>query len=75
MLALIAATAGVDHHVLLWNPYVTSKPVYALIGHSSPVTAVNFMKTKLQLISYSKDKPFSACSQQRLCLLCDLLAG
>ncbi|XP_015233748.1 PREDICTED: uncharacterized protein LOC107086957 isoform X1 [Cyprinodon variegatus] len=52
----LIATAGVDHNVLLWNPYVTSKPVCALIGHSSPVTTVQFMQTKGQLITYSKDK-------------------
>ena len=23
----LAATAGVNHHVCLWNPYVISKPV------------------------------------------------
>uniref|UniRef100_A0A671Y6A4 WD repeat domain 49 n=1 Tax=Sparus aurata TaxID=8175 RepID=A0A671Y6A4_SPAAU len=52
----LIATAGVDHQVLLWNPYVTSKPVCALSGHTSPVTAVRFMQTKQQLLSYSKDK-------------------
>uniref|UniRef100_A0A668RGP8 WD repeat domain 49 n=1 Tax=Oreochromis aureus TaxID=47969 RepID=A0A668RGP8_OREAU len=50
------ATAGVDHHVLLWNPYVTSEPVCALGGHTSPVIAVCFLQTKQQLLSYSKDK-------------------
>ncbi|XP_020511499.2 cilia- and flagella-associated protein 337 [Labrus bergylta] len=52
----LIATAGVDHQVLLWNPYVTSEPVCALSGHMSPVTAVRFMQTKKQLLSYSKDK-------------------
>lgn len=51
-----AATAGVDHQVLLWNPSVTSEPVCALGGHASPVLAVRFMQTKQQLLSYSKDK-------------------
>ncbi|KAM9359133.1 cilia- and flagella-associated protein 337-like [Symphorus nematophorus] len=31
-------------------------PVCALRGHTSPVTAVRFMQTKHQLLSYSKDK-------------------
>ncbi|XP_076590491.1 cilia- and flagella-associated protein 337-like isoform X2 [Chaetodon auriga] len=52
----LIATAGVDHQVLLWNPYVTSEPVCVLSGHTSPVTAVRFMQTKQQLLSYSKDK-------------------
>ncbi|KAM6932151.1 LOW QUALITY PROTEIN: cilia- and flagella-associated protein 337-like [Lycodopsis pacificus] len=52
----LIATAGVDHQVLLWNPYVTSKPVCRLIGHTGPVTAVCFMQTQQQLLSYSKDK-------------------
>ncbi|CAI5694207.1 unnamed protein product [Oreochromis niloticus] len=52
----LLATAGVDHHVLLWNPCVTSEPVCALGGHTSPVIAVCFLQTKQQLLSYSKDK-------------------
>ncbi|XP_056297367.1 WD repeat-containing protein 49-like isoform X3 [Pseudoliparis swirei] len=52
----LIATAGVDHQVLLWNPFVTSKPVCRLIGHAGPVTAVHFMQTRQQLLSFSKDK-------------------
>ncbi|XP_068441993.1 cilia- and flagella-associated protein 337-like [Clinocottus analis] len=52
----LIATAGVDHQVLLWNPFVSSKPVCGLIGHAGPVTAVCFMQTRQQLLSYSKDK-------------------
>ncbi|KAM3616504.1 uncharacterized protein V6R79_019037 [Siganus canaliculatus] len=52
----LIATAGVDHQVLLWSPFVTSKPVCVLRGHSSPVTAVCFLQRKQQLISFSKDK-------------------
>ncbi|XP_058490511.1 WD repeat-containing protein 49-like [Solea solea] len=52
----LTATAGMDHQVLLWNPYVTSEPVCALSGHTSPVLAVRFIQTKQQLLSYSKDK-------------------
>ncbi|XP_029302296.1 WD repeat-containing protein 49-like [Cottoperca gobio] len=52
----LIATAGVDHQVLLWNPYVTSEPVCVLGVHTSPVTAVRFMQTKQQLLSYSRDK-------------------
>lgn len=66
---MVVATAGVDHRVLLWNPYVTSEPVCALGGHTSPVIAVCFLQTKQQLLSYSKDKvgvPFSGCADPLL---------
>uniref|UniRef100_A0A3Q0S8B0 Uncharacterized protein n=1 Tax=Amphilophus citrinellus TaxID=61819 RepID=A0A3Q0S8B0_AMPCI len=52
----LLATAGVDLQVLLWNPYVTSEPVRALRGHTSPVITVCFLQTKQQLLSFSKDK-------------------
>ncbi|KAM4628419.1 cilia- and flagella-associated protein 337-like [Polymixia lowei] len=52
----LIATAGVDHQVLLWNPYVISEPVGVLSGHTSSVTAVRFIQSKKQLLSYSKDK-------------------
>ncbi|XP_047449893.1 WD repeat-containing protein 49-like [Mugil cephalus] len=52
----LIATAGVDHQVLLWNPYVASEPVCVLRGHTSPVSAVRFVQTKQQLLSFSKDK-------------------
>ncbi|KAM9853495.1 cilia- and flagella-associated protein 337-like [Aulostomus maculatus] len=52
----LIATAGVDHQVLLWNPYVTSEPVCALTGHTGPIACVRFMQTKQQLLSYSKDE-------------------
>ncbi|XP_040048503.2 cilia- and flagella-associated protein 337 [Gasterosteus aculeatus] len=52
----LIATAGVDHQVLLWNPYVTSKPVCGLVGHAGPVTAVCFMHNQQRLLSYSRDK-------------------
>uniref|UniRef100_A0A8K9UTR4 WD repeat domain 49 n=1 Tax=Oncorhynchus mykiss TaxID=8022 RepID=A0A8K9UTR4_ONCMY len=52
----LIATAGIDNKVLLWNPYVISKPVGVLRGHMSSVTAVRFIVDKKQLISFSKDK-------------------
>lgn len=67
LLTLLSATAGVDHQVLLWNPYVASKPVCALIGHSSPVTAVCFLQTKKQLFSYAKDKVGECLYVPRVC--------
>ncbi|KAJ7995352.1 hypothetical protein DPEC_G00243670 [Dallia pectoralis] len=52
----LIATAGLDNKVLLWNPYVISKPVGILRGHISSVIAVRFIIGKNQLISFSKDK-------------------
>uniref|UniRef100_A0A8C7MU10 WD repeat domain 49 n=1 Tax=Oncorhynchus kisutch TaxID=8019 RepID=A0A8C7MU10_ONCKI len=54
----LIATAGIDNKVLLWNPYVISKPVGVLRGHMSSVTAVRFIVGKKQLISFSKDKTY-----------------
>ncbi|XP_077981287.1 cilia- and flagella-associated protein 337-like isoform X2 [Glandiceps talaboti] len=52
----LIATAGVNHHVCLWNPYVISKPVGLLRGHMAPVVQVQFNYLRGQLISFSKDK-------------------
>lgn len=52
----LIATAGVNHHVCLWNPYVISKPVGVLRGHMQSVISVRFIETRGQLISLSKDK-------------------
>lgn len=54
--SVVAATAGLDHWVLLWNPCVTSEPVCVLRGHTSPITAVCFIQSRQELFSYSKDK-------------------
>ncbi|KAK2571481.1 WD repeat-containing protein 49 [Acropora cervicornis] len=52
----LIATAGVNHHVCLWNPYVISKPVGVLRGHMQSVISVRFIESRGQLISLSKDK-------------------
>ncbi|KAJ8313468.1 hypothetical protein KUTeg_008979, partial [Tegillarca granosa] len=52
----IDTTAGVNHHVCLWNPYVVSKPNGVLRGHMASVIQVQFIKSRNQLISFSKDK-------------------
>ncbi|XP_071942088.1 cilia- and flagella-associated protein 337-like isoform X2 [Antedon mediterranea] len=52
----LIGTAGVDHQVCLWNPYVISKPVGVLRGHMAPVLHVQFNASRMQLISFSKDK-------------------
>ncbi|XP_074661966.1 cilia- and flagella-associated protein 337-like isoform X2 [Tubulanus polymorphus] len=52
----LIATAGVNHHVCLWNPYVVSKPNGVLRGHMASVISVKFNPSRGQLISFSKDK-------------------
>uniref|UniRef100_A0A673U7Z6 WD repeat domain 49 n=1 Tax=Suricata suricatta TaxID=37032 RepID=A0A673U7Z6_SURSU len=52
----LIATAGINNKVCLWNPYVVSKPVGILWGHSASVIAVQFLATRKQLFSFSKDK-------------------
>ncbi|XP_036611568.1 WD repeat-containing protein 49 [Trichosurus vulpecula] len=52
----LIATAGLNHRVCLWNPYVVSKPTGVLWGHSAGVIAVQFFTTRKQLFSFSKDK-------------------
>uniref|UniRef100_A0A8C9R1D0 WD repeat domain 49 n=1 Tax=Scleropages formosus TaxID=113540 RepID=A0A8C9R1D0_SCLFO len=52
----LIATAGLDGRVLLWNPYVVSKPVGVLQGHATGVLAVHFLSGRKQLVSFSKDQ-------------------
>ena len=49
------ASAGINNHVCLWNPYVVSKPVGILRGHMQVIVGVQFIRSKCQLISLSKD--------------------
>ncbi|KAF7233512.1 hypothetical protein EG68_05686 [Paragonimus skrjabini miyazakii] len=50
------ATAGVNYHVCLWNPYVVSKPNGLLRGHMTSVVAVQFHRSKGRLLSLSRDR-------------------
>ncbi|XP_013374114.1 PREDICTED: WD repeat-containing protein 49 isoform X3 [Chinchilla lanigera] len=52
----LIATAGINSKVCLWNPYVVSKPVGVLRGHSASVIAVQFFAERKQLFSFSADK-------------------
>ncbi|KAG3270961.1 WD repeat domain 49 [Ictidomys tridecemlineatus] len=52
----LIATAGINNKVCLWNPYVVSKPVGVLWGHSASVIAVQFFAERKQLFSFSRDK-------------------
>ncbi|XP_056421069.1 WD repeat-containing protein 49 isoform X2 [Hyla sarda] len=50
------ATAGIDHKICLWNPYVVSKPTGILQGNMASVIVVKFIASRKQLFSFSKDK-------------------
>uniref|UniRef100_A0A8C5PKC0 WD repeat domain 49 n=1 Tax=Leptobrachium leishanense TaxID=445787 RepID=A0A8C5PKC0_9ANUR len=52
----LIATAGIDHKVCLWNPFVVSKPTGVLQGNMASVIAVKFFANRRQLCSFSKDK-------------------
>ncbi|XP_018413289.1 PREDICTED: WD repeat-containing protein 49 [Nanorana parkeri] len=52
----IIATAGIDHTICLWNPYVISKPNGVLQGNMASVMTVKFISSRKQLFSFSKDK-------------------
>ncbi|XP_066936412.1 cilia- and flagella-associated protein 337-like [Clytia hemisphaerica] len=52
----LIASAGINNHVCLWNPYVVSKPIGILRGHMQVIVAVQFIHNKYQLVSLSKDK-------------------
>ncbi|KAM5334866.1 cilia- and flagella-associated protein 337 isoform 3-T3 [Glossophaga mutica] len=56
----LIATAGINNKVCLWNPYVVSKPVGVLWGHSASVIAVQFFASRKQLFSFSQDKVISS---------------
>ncbi|XP_013411389.1 WD repeat-containing protein on Y chromosome [Lingula anatina] len=52
----IIVTGGLDHMVRVWNPYVTSKSIMVLKGHSKAVTHVIIHDEKEQVISIAKGK-------------------
>ncbi|XP_067941731.1 cilia- and flagella-associated protein 337-like [Watersipora subatra] len=52
----LIATAGVNHQVSLWNPYVVSKANGLLRGHMAAVVQVQYIINRNQLLSFSKDK-------------------
>ncbi|XP_034988262.2 WD repeat-containing protein 49 isoform X2 [Zootoca vivipara] len=65
----LIATAGVNRHVCLWNPYVTSKPAGVLEGHSDSVIAVRFITERKLLFSFGKDKVLRIWDiQHQLCI-------
>lgn len=51
----VLVTGGSDHLVRLWNPYVTSRPIAILQGHSMSIVDVKIHEALGQLLSYSRD--------------------
>lgn len=51
----LIATGSTDHVVRLWNPYVTSKPVAELRGHSMSIVDLVLREKSNQLFSYSRE--------------------
>ncbi|KAI0223371.1 WD repeat-containing protein 49 [Lamellibrachia satsuma] len=51
----IIVTGSLDHIVRVWNPYVTSKPIGVLVGHSMGVVDVVIHNTSGHIFSCSKD--------------------
>ncbi|CAF0769160.1 unnamed protein product [Adineta steineri] len=52
----LIATAGANNEVRLWNPFVLSKPNGILRGHMRSVLFVQFIHSRAQILSFSKDK-------------------
>ena len=51
----LLVTGSADHLVRLWSPYVTSKPVAILDGHSMSIVDVVIHQRLQQVFSYSRD--------------------
>ncbi|XP_048575994.1 WD repeat-containing protein on Y chromosome isoform X3 [Nematostella vectensis] len=51
----VIITGGVDHAVRVWNPYVTSKPVAIMKGHSSSIVDLVIHPGLEQVFSYDKE--------------------
>lgn len=52
----IIVTGGMDYLVRVWNPYVNSKAIVVLKGHSKPITHVIINSSKNQIFSIDKGK-------------------
>jgi len=63
-------SGSINHQVCLWNPYVVTKPVGLLVGHSAPIVQIAINKEdKNQAISFSKDKAMRIWDlQQQSCV-------
>ena len=64
----VLVTGGMDRVVRIWNPYLPSRPVARLRGHSAPVFLVKIAVDDNRLFSISTDK---AVLVSVLCLFCE----
>ncbi|KAK3740293.1 hypothetical protein QZH41_018524, partial [Actinostola sp. cb2023] len=63
----VIVTGGLDHHVRLWNPYVTMKPTSILKGHTACITHVLVNSDKGEIISAAQDKVIKIWDMRDLC--------
>ncbi|XP_038067567.1 WD repeat-containing protein on Y chromosome-like isoform X2 [Patiria miniata] len=51
----VIATGGIDHNVLLWNPFVQDRPTACLKGHMMSVVGVAINEITAHVYTYAKD--------------------
>ncbi|PAA61851.1 hypothetical protein BOX15_Mlig030421g10, partial [Macrostomum lignano] len=52
----ILVTGGMDRIIRIWNPYVNSKPIGTLQGHSAPIVYLTIAADENRLFSVYQDK-------------------
>lgn len=62
---IILLSAGIDHNIFVWNPYIDS-PVYCLKGHMSSISCMQILKYPLHLVSMDEDSFVKIWDIQRL---------
>ena len=51
----VVVTAGVDHRVKIWDPYMPSQPLNILVGHNARVEYLSIDFLTNTIISFSAD--------------------
>jgi len=51
---ILLFSAGFDHEVCVWNPYIDSL-IYKITGHSSPLQTVRVIEGTSQVITLDSD--------------------
>lgn len=51
----VLVSGSADHNVQVWNPYMTSKPVAILRGHTTGIVGIALHDGLTQIFSYSRD--------------------
>ncbi|KAK3091806.1 hypothetical protein FSP39_022754 [Pinctada imbricata] len=60
----VLVTGGMDYLIRIWNPYVNSKPVVVLKGHTKPINHVIINSPRNQIISVDKGKNIKVFSMK-----------